>query len=283
MINPDTLSDLQILVEFSRSKNMIEAAAKLGLSQGSVSIRLKNLEHNVGFPLFEMDGKKKVLTPFGAEMARIATEAYQRLQTELREAGDRFANPEKLSIRIGCRKEIFERLVTSIRVPNPLVFYDMNHTQVIAALLSRSVDLGITHQVPNSSDLIAKKLFSNHVVIGAHKKWGADFEDPDWLRTTPALLYKLKDPPYIEMYLARYGLSYDKLRLAGVCESWPALRSMTEDGKGFCLMPAEFQGKAGDCRFADVPTSVLPEQTFYMIYRKTSPLKKTLAQLKMQL
>lgn len=280
MINADVLSDLQILVEFSRSKNMIEAANKLGLSQGSVSIRLKQLEQHVGQTLFEMDGKKKVLTPFGAEMARIATEAYARLQMELREAGDRLANPDKLSIRIGCRKEIFDRMVSVFHVENPLIFQDMNHLQVVAALLSRNIDLGITHQVPNSAELVAKKLFSNHVVIGAHKKFSPKFDDPEWLKATPALTYKLKDPPYVDAFLVKHGLTLDRIRVAGVCESWPALRTMLEDGKGWCLMPAEFQGKGGDCKFEPVPTSVLPEQTFYMIYRKTSPLKKVLSQLK---
>lgn len=274
------LSDMQILVEFARSKNMIEAANKLGLSQGSVSMRLKHLEERIGQTLFEMDGKKKVLTPFGAEMARIATEAYQRLQIELMEASDRLANPDRLAIRIGCRKEIFDRLVTRFKVENPLIFQDMNHLQVVAALHSRSIDLGITHQVPDSAELIARKLFSNHTVIGAHKKWGHHFDDPEWLKNTPALIYKLKDPPFIETYLAKYGLMLNHVRVAGVCESWPALRSMLEEGKGFCLMPSEFQGKGGDCRFVDVDRNILPEQNFHLIYRKSSPLKKILSHLK---
>lgn len=275
------LSDMQVLVEFARSHNMIEAASKLGLSQGSVSIRLKNLEEKIGQTLFEMDGKKKVLTPFGAELARIATEAYQRLQIDLMEASDRLANPDRLAIRIGCRKEIFDRLVTRFKVENPLIFQDMNHLQVLAALTARSIDLGITHLVPDSADLIAKKLFTNHTIIGAHRKWGHQFSDPDWLKATPALIYKLKDPPFIEAYLARFGLMLNHVRIAGVCESWPALRAMLEEGKGFALMPSEFQGKGGECRFADVERSILPEQTFHLIYRKSSPLKKIIGQLKL--
>jgi len=259
---------------------MIEAAERLKMSQGAVSIRLKGLEGKVDQPIFEMVGKKKVLTPFGTELARLALENFERFDKELREVTHHYANPSSIPIRIGCRKEIMDRIVKNFKIENPLIFSDLNHNQIVEGMLNRTIDLGITHQVPNSNELMAKKIFTNHVSICAHKKLEPKFDDREWLMATPLLTYKVKDPPYVDAFLAHHNLTIHQLRLAGTCESWTALRVMVDEGKGWSLMPGEFGGSTAHVRAEVVEKSVLPEQTFYMIYRKASALRKVLAPLK---
>src|SRR5262249_18763436 len=154
MIIGDWVADLHILVVFAQSKNMIEAAERLKMSQGAVSIRLKGLEAKVEQPIFEMVGKKKMLTSFGSELARLAFENFTRFDKELREVTAHYANPTSIPIRVACRKEIMDRLVNMFKIENPLIFSDMNHNQIVEALINRNIDLGITHQVPNSNELI---------------------------------------------------------------------------------------------------------------------------------
>jgi DNA-binding transcriptional LysR family regulator len=280
MIIGDWVADLHILVEFARSKNMIEAAERLKMSQGAVSIRLKGLEAKVEQPIFEMVGKKKVLTAFGAELSRLALENFTRFDKELREVTAHYANPTSIPIRIACRKEIMDRLVNMFKIENPLIFSDMNHSQILEALINRNIDMGITHQVPNSNELIAKKIFTNHINVVAHKKLQPDFGNPEWLAKTPVLTYKIVDPPFIEPFLAHHGLTFSQLRLAGTCESWPALRVMVEEGKGWALVPGDFGIGSAQVKSEIVDRAVLPEQTFYMIFRKASALRKVLNQLK---
>lgn len=280
MIIGDWVADLHILVEFSRSKNMIEAAERLKMSQGAVSMRLKGLEGKVEQPIFEMVGKKKVLTPFGVELARLALENFERFDKELREVTHHYANPTSIPIRIGCRKEVMDRLVRHFKIDNPLIFSDLNHNQIVEGMVNRTIDLGITHQVPNSNELVAKKIFTNHVAICAHKKLEPRFNDRDWLLHTPLLTYKIKDPPYVDPFLAHHHLTLNQIRLAGTCESWTALRVMVDEGKGWSLMPADFGAATANVRSEAVDKAVLPEQTFYMIYRKASALRKVLAPLK---
>lgn len=280
MIIGDWVADLHILVEFSRSKNMIEAAERLKMSQGAVSIRLKGLEAKLEQPIFEMVGKKKVLTSFGAELARLALENFTRFDKELREVTAHYSNPTSIPIRVACRKEIMDRLVNMFRIDNPLLFSDMNHNQIVEALINRNVDLGITHQVPNSTELIAKKIFGNHVCIVAHKKLHPDFENPEWLAKTSVLTYKIKDPPYIDPFLAHFNLTFNQLRLAGTCESWPALRTMVEEGKGWALVPSDYGVATANVKSEAIKPAILPEQTFYMIFRKASALRKILTQIK---
>ncbi len=280
MIIGDWVSDLHILVEFARAKNMIEAAERLRMSQGAVSIRLKGLEKKVEQPIFEMMGKKKMLTAFGSELARLARENFERFDKELREVTHHYANPSSIPIRVGCRKEIMDRIVKNFKVDNPLIFNDLNHNQIIESLLNRTIDLGITHQVPNSGELMAKKVFTNSVSICAHKKLNPDFHNREWLLTTPVLTYKIKDPPYVDAFLAHYNLTFHQLRVAGTCESWTALRVMVEEGKGFALMPGEFGLPGGQVKAEVVDKTILPEQSFFMIYRKASALRKVLAHIK---
>jgi DNA-binding transcriptional LysR family regulator len=280
MIIGDWVADLHILVEFARSKNMIEAAERLKMSQGAVSIRLKGLAAKVEQPIFEMVGKKKMLTAFGGELARLATENFARFDKELREVTHHYTNASSIPIRIACRKEIMDRLVNTFKTENPLIFSDMNHNQIIEALINRNIDLGITHDVPNSNELIAKKIFSNHISICAHKKLKPEFHDPEWLERTPILTYKIIDPPYVDPFLTYHGLAMSKLRLAGTCESWPAVRTMVNEGKGWALVPAEFGTPTVQIKSEVVDRSILPEQTFFMIFRKASALRKVLSQLK---
>jgi len=280
MIIGEWVADLHILVEFARSKNMIEAAEHLKMSQGAVSVRLKGLEAKVDQPIFEMVGKKKMLTAFGSELARLAQENFARFDKELREVTAHYESASSIPIRIACRKEIIERIVNLFKIENPLLFSDMNHNQIIEALINRNIDVGITHTVPNSNELIAKKIFSNYIAICAHKKLKPDFKSAEWLEKTPLLTYKIKDPPYVDPFLTYHGLTINKLRLAGTCESWPAVRMMVEEGKGWALVPQEYGVQTAQVKSEAVDTSILPEQTFYMIFRKASALRKVLTQLK---
>jgi DNA-binding transcriptional LysR family regulator len=280
MIIGDWVADLHILVEFARSKNMVEAAERLKMSQGAVSIRLKGLAAKVEQPIFEMVGKKKMLTAFGSELARLAHENFTRFDKELREVTHHYANASSIPIRIACRKEIMDRLVNMFKIENPLIFSDMNHNQIVEALINRNIDLGITHSVPNSNELIAKKIFTSHVVICAHKKLQPEFHNPEWLERTPVITYKIKDPPYVDPFLTYHGLTINSLRLAGTCESWPAIRMMVMEGKGWALVPANFGDANAQIKSEAVDRSILPEQTFFMIFRKASALRKILTQLK---
>jgi DNA-binding transcriptional LysR family regulator len=69
---------LAYLREVERSPTFTAAAERLGVSQPALSQALAALERHLGAPLFERDGRRRVLTEAGVEAARFASEVLGR-------------------------------------------------------------------------------------------------------------------------------------------------------------------------------------------------------------
>src|SRR4030067_1523432 len=63
-----TLRQLQVFEKVASRLNYSRAAEELFLSQPAVSMQIKQLEANIGLPLFEQMGKKIFLTEAGREL-----------------------------------------------------------------------------------------------------------------------------------------------------------------------------------------------------------------------
>ena len=74
---------LAYLREVERAPTFTVAAERLGISQPALSQALASLERHLGVPLFERDGRRRVLTEAGVEAARFASEVLGR-SAELR-------------------------------------------------------------------------------------------------------------------------------------------------------------------------------------------------------
>ena len=74
---------LAYLREVERSPTFTAAAERLGISQPALSQALASMERYLGVPLFERDGRRRVLTEAGVEAARFASEVLGRA-SELR-------------------------------------------------------------------------------------------------------------------------------------------------------------------------------------------------------
>src|SRR3989338_6285552 len=74
-----TLRQLQVFEKVASHLNYSRAAEELYLSQAAVSMQVKQLEENVGLPLFEQMGKKIFLTEPGCELLLYARSIAQQL------------------------------------------------------------------------------------------------------------------------------------------------------------------------------------------------------------
>ena len=61
-----------VLIAVSESRNFRAAAEKLRISQPAVSFKLKELERHLPLPLFQLEGRRKVLTHFGRALSEVA-------------------------------------------------------------------------------------------------------------------------------------------------------------------------------------------------------------------
>ncbi len=86
-----SLRALRTLVAISRKGSFVAAADQLGLTQAAVSLQIKNLEEDLGTPLFNRDGHKPKINASGrlvVERAEQILSLYDGLKQELNPHGE---------------------------------------------------------------------------------------------------------------------------------------------------------------------------------------------------
>ena len=93
--------DLQIFLSVAKHLNYTRAAEEVNLSQPSVSVRMRQLENDLGVKLFEQLGKKVALTEAGALLIPHADRVIAALK-DTRQAIDEIQGLEHGSLSIGA-------------------------------------------------------------------------------------------------------------------------------------------------------------------------------------
>ncbi|MCI5066004.1 LysR family transcriptional regulator [bacterium] len=79
------IDQLQALITLSQEGTMSQAAARLGVTQSAVSKRLSSLEKTTGKQIFELQGRKTTLTPFGLHLVQRSQPLIAELRDVFRE------------------------------------------------------------------------------------------------------------------------------------------------------------------------------------------------------
>jgi DNA-binding transcriptional LysR family regulator len=93
--------DLQVFLSVAKHLSYTRAAEEINLSQPSVSVRMRQLEHYLGSKLFEQLGKKVALTEAGQLLIPYATRVIAAME-DLRHAVGELQGLERGSLRIGA-------------------------------------------------------------------------------------------------------------------------------------------------------------------------------------
>jgi len=93
--------DLQVFLSVAKHLHYTRAAEEVNLSQPSVSVRMRQLERDLGSKLFEQLGKKVALTEAGQLLVPYATRVIAAM-SDAREAMDGLQGLECGAIRIGA-------------------------------------------------------------------------------------------------------------------------------------------------------------------------------------
>jgi len=104
------LQGLQIFVEVAETKSFTRAGENLGYSQPTVSFQIKQLEKELGFPLFDRIGRTVSLTQAGAQVLTYAQEICHKAK-EMTLIGHAPQSPEG-TVRIGMADSLCMPLVT---------------------------------------------------------------------------------------------------------------------------------------------------------------------------
>ncbi|HZC91340.1 MAG TPA: LysR family transcriptional regulator [Mycobacterium sp.] len=151
------IDELRWFVALAETGHMTDAAAKLNISQPTLSRALARLEHQVGAPLFDRLHRRIQLNAYG----RIMLEHSRRGIAEMRWASERIAalrDPDSGTVRLAFVRSVASWLVPDLlhrfRAEAPGVQFDLREAagnQVADLLATGEVDLAITGPRPDGA------------------------------------------------------------------------------------------------------------------------------------
>lgn len=165
-----TLRQFQVFEAAARLGGYTRAAETLHLSQPAVSMQIRQLEEQVGMPLFDQIGKKVHLTDAGRALYQHAQNILSQVheaQLELEEM--RGVRRGQLNITVASTANYFApQLLAAFcqRYPEVKISLDVSNREHILALLNEAdKDIAIMGRPPEASDLVAHPFMENPLVV----------------------------------------------------------------------------------------------------------------------
>lgn len=246
------LEYLRVFATVAETRALNEAAERLGRTPSAVSMTLKQIEENLGGPLFEGE-RKAALTPLGAFVLRHAHRAVSEHDAATA-AIQRFARGEEGEVRIAAVPSAATRLlpgaVARLRRQRPGVrvnLRDIHSAAVVQAVEQKSVDIGIASPSPLSASLAEELLFEDPFVLVCRK------DHPIAQLGGPAAWSDVDPNEFIANGLCANIPSPDVAELARhaplMVHNVSSLLAFVSEGFGVTLLPAlAISAEAGDLR-----------------------------------
>ncbi|PKK39470.1 hypothetical protein ABB02_01319 [Clostridiaceae bacterium JG1575] len=168
-----TLRHLKIFLEVARTGNMSEAAAKLFLSQPTVSQAIKDLETHFGLLLFERRPKKLYITEGGQMLLREAQGVLEKMAQLEDHMNEMIA---KETLRIGGTITVGNSILNPViqefhqKIPGVETFVCVNNTTNIETMiLANELDIGIIEGQVLSPELLIIPAVNDYLVLVCNK------------------------------------------------------------------------------------------------------------------
>jgi len=167
-----TLKQFRILEAIVEQRNYTEAAKSLFMTQPAVSMQVKQMEEQIGLPLFERDGKQVSATEAGMELLHYA----QNIRQQINEASEvmeelRGLKRGKLHLTMASTANYFApQLIAAFhhKYPAARVTLDVtNRTGLLDALDNNTTDMVIMGTPPDGHQLTGIPFLENPLVVVA--------------------------------------------------------------------------------------------------------------------
>lgn len=263
---------LKVLVAAAESKNFYQAADRLQISQALVSIKLKELESQLPLPVFSFEGRKKILTKYGRDLYELARLQSRKWENALEKLNRKFSSVENLTLKIGGRPEVLDAFIPKMKFTGCLQIETMSSSQALEKLLEHELDIALTYRLPDSADLVAKKVLESTAQLMVHRQWipkrvGQVIHDPDFLLKTPCIIYTAQ-AQLIRDWLDHLKISFDQIKVSTVSEDWRTIRKCIEEKRGYSIVPSYIQSLDSDVLTWPLPQSVLAKYNFFACFHK---------------
>lgn len=239
-----TLRQLRVFAAVARHLSFVRAAEELHLTPPAVSMQVKELESEVGLPLFDRSGRSVSLTTTGEYLLAYT----RRLLAVFKDAEDAVARFKGLAggqLTVGMvstAKYFLPRLLGAFcqRFPDIRIALEIgNREKIVARLRDNLDDLYIMSYPPEDLDIVVHPFLDNELVVVAPTgHWAAS-------ATTPMTLADLAREPFllreegsgsrraIDEFAAREDL---RLQVRLSLASNEAIRDLVASGMGLAVL-----------------------------------------------
>jgi LysR family transcriptional regulator, benzoate and cis,cis-muconate-responsive activator of ben and cat genes len=243
------LRHLRYFVAVAEAENVTRAALKLHVSQPGISRQIRDLEDEIGFPLFERSAKSLRLTEAGKVFLGEARAVLQRARDAV-EAARAIAGRNAGELAIGYAPSLTVRILPPAlrrfqgQFPNVRVaLHDLSTEEMLAQLGEKKLQVALTVKPPAKllRGLRFEELarYAMRVAVAPkHPLADAQAIRLEQVAREPLIAYSRQDYPEYHAMLARlFAPAGGPPRLAGEHDSVTSLIAAVESGRGFALVP----------------------------------------------
>lgn len=262
-------AELEYFLEVSHSLNLSRAAERLGISQPSLSIAIKRLEHTIGADVFIRHKYGVSLTQAGKQLLLHARKLLQDWENTKSKA---LASEQKIQghFTVGCNAIIANYLMSAI-LPDllethPQLEIELKHAvsqKITEEVINLSIDIGIVINPVKHPDLIIRKLGMDETgfwVAQSNRKIRDINSDKAILIFTPesiqsqSLLLKCK----------KNGIRFNRLLTT---TSMEVVAKLTAMGSGIGILPARVAKSLYPRELKQIPKMPIYSDELCLIYR----------------
>lgn len=166
----DKLGDITLFVKIVQFGGLATAGRDMGISPASVSSRLTRLEEGYGVRLINRTTRKISLTDEGKEFFNNALNILselERAEAQLTLGQTTLTGRLKITAPIDIGKQHIAPLLGEFIRQNPAVSAHLDLSDHVVDFVEGGFDLAIRYGIPIDSNMVAKKLSSNHRLLCA--------------------------------------------------------------------------------------------------------------------
>ncbi|QYJ98828.1 LysR family transcriptional regulator [Shewanella alkalitolerans] len=272
-----TLRQMEILLAVYDSGSVSGAADTLHLTQPTISMQLKKLADVIGFPLYNIVGRKVVFTEAGLEVVKSATEildSFARLEMSLSDMGELKSGTLRLAV-VTTSKYFIPHLLGPFceRYPNVAVQLNVGNRQQIIERLKQGIDdFYVFSHPPADLNTDSIEFFNNPLVAIAQENHPLVSQDGVSLAELCEAPFLMRENGSgtrlaIERFMAKQGV---KLNVKMTIESNEAIKHSVMSGLGVSILSAHTLAFGGNTGLAQLNVKELPiNSNWYFLWLKS--------------
>ncbi|HYC87128.1 MAG TPA: LysR substrate-binding domain-containing protein [Chryseosolibacter sp.] len=208
---------LHLVKEIAEAGNMTKAAARLFLTQPSLSHQLKDIESRLGVALFLRVNKTLVLTPAGQKLLNVAGEVIPKVQGLERSLKDMDSDSAELRVSTNCYTcyQWLPALMNKFRQQHTGVEIDIVTEAMVnpvESLLKDKIDVAISNNKTQDRGVFFDKLFDDEQILLVHESHPLakkSFVSPHDFKTENLIMYQgaFEDDFFCRKILIPAGIS----------------------------------------------------------------------------